>query len=180
MGIETEIKCIVHNINKIRDLLKTIKTEMLDKCIETDTYYMHPCRDFRETDEALRIRKKKCLDSIEYYLTYKGARVKRGKIKIREEIETPINDYKTFSTILEKLGFKPILSFSKYRERYVYNNTYITIDHLYGVGWFIEIEGEQEHIEEFREKLGKYVEAIDKTYLEICIETRKCRVVEYE
>ena len=54
--------------------------------VQEDVYYNHPLRDFRETDEALRVRS---IDG-RHYLCYKGPRLS-GKAKVREEIEVTVD-----------------------------------------------------------------------------------------
>ncbi len=51
--IEVELKGYASDeiFQRVRDEFKFIRKEYHE-----DTYYQHPCRDFSETDEALRIR----------------------------------------------------------------------------------------------------------------------------
>jgi adenylate cyclase class 2 len=71
---------------------------------QVDSYYAHPARDFRTTDEALRIRR--VGDS--NFVTYKGPKLDR-LTKTRRELELPIeggpDGFSRFGELLEALGF---------------------------------------------------------------------------
>lgn len=76
--------------------------------LEQDEYFNHPSRDFRETDEALRIRRLGC----ELILTWKGPRLD-SLSKSRRELEAPFDvpaddidtRLKALTEILLALGF---------------------------------------------------------------------------
>ncbi len=106
-----------------------------------DIYLRHPSRDFRSTDEALRIRE----INGEPFITYKGPRLP-GPIKIRPEIELPMvsGTPEDWLGIWTRLGFEIALSIRKLREVYRYEhvtrNLTITLDHVDSLGYFAEIE----------------------------------------
>lgn len=114
--------------------------EFMRKEKQEDLYFQHPCRDFAETDEALRIRIKKFNGHFEAFLTYKGPKLDRIS-KTRREIEVPINDVDAYIDILHSLGFREVISVEKTREKYyVEKGITITLDEVEGLGKFIEIE----------------------------------------
>ena len=106
-----------------------------------DTYLRHPSRDFRTTDEALRIRE----INGEPYITYKGPRL-AGPIKIRPEIELPMvsGTMDDWLKIWGHLGFVVALTVPKIREVYTLvhcsRGVTITLDHVESLGYFVEIE----------------------------------------
>lgn len=138
---------------------------------EVDLYFNHPCRDFRETDEALRVRK----DEEGIKLTYKGAKVDT-ETKSREEIKITLDNFKNAVKILMRLGFEPVAEVRKVRKIYRLDDIIICVDRVDGVGEYIEIEIEGENIDakeklfEIAEKLGytRY-ESIRESYLEMLI-----------
>lgn len=181
---ETEVKIQISNPEVVRMLLKSMNIERLDHCVEEDHYYNHPCIDFASTDQALRLRKRICSNKgVFFTITYKGPRETRTDLlKRREEIELFLDEkaWSNMFLLLDKLGFKYVIGFTKEREIYRGNWFTVSIDHLHGVGWFLEIELEQPGLESSLSELtsriilstkGNYIE---KTYLEICLETRKC------
>lgn len=148
--------------------LGAIYKEVID---EEDTYFQHPCRDFSETDEALRIRRMMSGGLEKWVLTYKGPRQMIGEVKIREEIETELPDPEKFRRILEKLGFVKVATIAKKRFVYSYDECEILIDHVSGLGMFLEIEcKERSKIDEIRKSLCNCLEPVHKTYLELCME----------
>jgi len=180
LGIETEAKyMIICDVDKLSQLLISQGFKHVDTCVETDTYFNHPCRDFRSSDEAIRIRKRRCGDRIEYRLTYKGPRVQRGDAKIREELEIPLIDIVVMRNIFERLGFRDIASFSKERLIYSDGSNIVSIDNLFKVGYFLEIEGDEATINRLRNVLKECLVPISKTYLEICLEKSRCTSIDH-
>lgn len=177
LEIEAKYRLLVAP-EEIEKILEEKGFRLVEEIIETDTYYNHPCRNFAETDEALRLRIRKTKNRIQYRLTYKGPRREPSSvIKTREEIEIQITDPEKVDLILDRLGFYKVSSFTKHRRVYRCNDreVEVTIDHLFGVGYFIEIEGEKGTIEKLASLLEPYVEKELQTYLEICLETKRCK-----
>jgi adenylate cyclase class 2 len=110
---------------------------------EIDTYFNGIDRDFKETDEAVRIRQSINLDTQETYynITYKGAKIDNIS-KTREELEIKIDDGETAHKIFERLGFKPVSPIIKIREIYQKeeDDIIITIDEVENVGTYVEFE----------------------------------------
>jgi adenylate cyclase class 2 len=106
-----------------------------------DTYLRHPSRDFRSTDEALRIRE----INGSPFITYKGPRL-NGPIKIRPEIELPLAEgtLEEWLKIWQSLGFTIALAVRKQRDVFQYQMESrpftITLDRVDELGWFAEIE----------------------------------------
>ena len=117
--------------------------------VEEDLYFQRIGRDFRETGEALRLRR---IDR-RLWITYKGPRRDRV-VKTREEIElplispaedVPIDERKeAWIRLLTRLGYEPFAEIAKtrksasftFRER-AFN---LTRDSLPDLGEFTEIE----------------------------------------
>jgi adenylate cyclase class 2 len=108
---------------------------------QVDTYWRHPCRDFRTTDEAFRIR---AIDQ-DAVVTYQGARLPGG-MKTRPEVELPLaaGTVEGWQTILQSLGFEVARQVSKTRRtwRVVHQNQTFTLarDQVDQLGCFVEIE----------------------------------------
>ncbi len=144
--------------------------EFVCERVERDLYFTSPFRDFRKTDEALRVR----VDDEGVKLTYKGPRVDR-ETKTREEIEVRVGGYEEIVEILERLGFKPYMEVVKRRRMYRIGDVLICVDDVEGLGRFVEIEKKSEKLEdakkevmEIAKKLGLNPEdSIRETYLEM-------------
>lgn len=172
--IEKEIKLKLLDEDKISVLKKYIEKKggiFLGEYSIVDEYFSHPCRDFKQTDEALRIRIMN--DNIE--LTYKSSRTANIP-KVREEFTVKVNNYEILKTILLKLGFKPIAKIAKHRRMFTLNgDVKIFIDNVDKLGYFIEVETE------LTEKMLNFIDTLKeagirwklehKTYLELYLET---------
>ncbi len=139
--MEAECKFRVHDADAVRTRLKELGAVYLKREIHRDTYLRHPSRDFRATDEALRIR---VVDG-EPFITYKGPRL-AGPIKIRPEIEIPMlaGTADDWMKIWGHLGFVVALAVPKTRELYtlkhLQRSVTITLDLVDSLGYFAEVE----------------------------------------
>jgi len=139
--MEAECKFRVSDAASLRTQLNKIGAVFVKREEHRDTYMRHPSRDFRATDEALRIRE---IDG-EPFITYKGPRL-AGLIKIRPEIELPMvpGTADDWLKIWEHLGFVVALTVPKLREVYSFEycsrTVTITLDHVEPLGYFAEIE----------------------------------------
>ena len=173
--MEIEVKFKVDNLGDLENRLKELGAVFKGTEIEEDIYYQHPCRDFRLTDEALRLRRtpKAC------ELTYKGPRAP-GKLKAREEIVVEVKDFVKANILLRKLGFRKIAVVKKTRRKYILGNREICLDEVEGLGEFIEVEllvekslsEAEKELLDFAKKLGISGEPITKSYLELLLERR--------
>lgn len=111
--------------------------------LESDHYFSHPSRDFRETDEAFRVRESR--GGVE--LTYKGPKLDR-QTKTREELEIPLlvepHTATSACRMFEALGFRRAATVVKTRKRggveFQGRNVTVVWDQLEGVGEFLELE----------------------------------------
>lgn len=174
--IEVEVKGYADEriFERVRENFKLIRVEYHE-----DTYFQHPCRDFSETDEALRIRIRRFDGHFEAFLTYKGPKIDPNS-KTRREVEVPITDPDKHVEILESLGFKEVLTIEKRREKYyVDKGIMIDLDDVEGLGKFIEIEAlaeREEVVEESVKILREILESLGverferRSYLELMLE----------
>jgi len=147
---------------------------------ERDLYFNHPSRDFRETDEALRLR----WDGSEASLTYKGQLLDQVS-KSREELELELTGEAALETarrILSLLGFVEVGEVEKRRTKaaIVFEGlpVLVTIDEVTGVGLFAELEAsaERETYEPVRDQLIKLAGSLGLTrgerrsYLQLLME----------
>ncbi|ASI99792.1 class IV adenylate cyclase [Thermococcus celer] len=173
--IEVEVKGYADDgvFERVRE-----KFELIRKEYHEDTYFRHPCRDFAETDEALRIRVKRFDGHFEAFLTYKGPKMDTNS-KTRKEIEVPISDPDRHAEILRSLGFEEVLTIEKTREKYyVDKGIVIDLDDVEGLGKFVEVECLTERsdiVEETVKKLREILESLGvkkferRSYLELAM-----------
>lgn len=145
--IEVEVKAKTHP--EIKKKLELIGAQKIRKEKQEDIYFNAPHKNFKTTDEALRIRK----TPSKAFLTYKGPKIDE-KSKTRQEIETEIPDPKNMTRILKCLGFKKTHKVIKKREIYQLDDFTLTIDDVKGLGTYIEIEKDIKEDEDYEESLN--------------------------
>ncbi len=196
--IEVEIKVNISDLDLILKKFEENNGIYKVSLFHEDTYFNMPkgLRNFKKTDEALRLRKsiefnknnKAKGQNINYYLTYKGKKIDIST-KTRKEIEVKIDDFKKMRTLLQELGFQEIITVNKERElhEFEFKNYYIEVllDYLPILNqFFIEVEfllDSPENLEESKEVLFEFLEllgikrqeSIRKSYLELIVEKLK-------
>jgi len=108
-------------------------------CREEDTYYNGIDRDFRETDEALRVRSHTQDGRVEACVTYKGPK-QDARSQTRTELESGAASPETMRTILERLGFRKVLEVRKNRRGFCRSGMNLCLDEVDGLGRFLELE----------------------------------------
>jgi adenylate cyclase class 2 len=122
---EVEIKFRVENTVELeRKLLQLGGTGFGEPIAEFDTFFQHPCRDFAQTDECLRLRNRVLPDGMsEHSLTFKGPKID-SNTKTRREIEISVVEPEHWESLLAVLGFHKCATVEKFRRR-----QQLTIDH---------------------------------------------------
>lgn len=109
MTIEVEAKFLITELSQLLANADALGFQFpANSILEQDEYFNHPARDFRQTDEALRIRR----IGSELILTWKGPRLD-ALSKSRRELEVPFDvpaddietKLQTLTEILLALGF---------------------------------------------------------------------------
>lgn len=136
--IEIKAKITDDQYDKVLNYLNT-NFSFFSSVYEKDTYFNGIDRDFAKTDEAFRIRKVIKNDTQQYLVTYKGAKLS-SNLKVRKELETAVEDYKTFYSIVTELGFKEVLTVEKQRRYYKNGDFTATLDSVKDLGKFLELE----------------------------------------
>jgi adenylate cyclase, class 2 len=142
---EIEQKFEVEDAAALRDHLAAQGFVLIDIETNSDIYFRHPCRDFRLTDEAFRVRQvnDRCC------LTYKGQRLP-GPVKSRPELELEVQADQRLQWLemLERLGFEPLPAVEKRRHNYQrpapdsapFSQIHVTIDEVEQLGTYAELE----------------------------------------
>lgn len=116
---------------------------------ERDLYFNGAERDFRRTDEALRLRQVQRLPDgpQESLVTYKGPKLDQVS-NARTEYETGVSDGETAARLLEALGYRPFATVEKLRRTYRRGEVTLCLDKVTDLGDFLELEilasGEEE------------------------------------
>ncbi len=190
---EIEQKYHVSDRHHLVAKLDAIGAILVSEKDNTDTYYNHPCRDFAQTGEALRVRREDGLPLV----TYKGQKLP-GDVKAREELEWRLDpgdtDGKLMERLLTQLGFRIVATVSKRRQTYRWGSTEdpltITIDEVPDLGsatapgLFAEIETvldsnapSPDEVESARARVSKLAERLglnrpeSRSYLRMILES---------
>lgn len=171
--LELEVKAALSD--DALERLRHLDLSPIDRQVQVDTYYRHPCTDFVATDEALRIRRSEDTTTV----TYKGPRLSRDA-KLREEHEVVVNDVNEARAIFQRLGFVEVATVEKTRQRFGRNGMCVAIDDVKGLGRFIEVEilvgdlteSGEEQIYTFLEGIGiSRTSTMRESYLELLCKT---------
>lgn len=135
MGGEIELKARVDGREAIAERIVALGGMFVREASQEDVYFKHPCYDFRERDEALRLRR----EGTACTLTFKGSRFGSGA-KMREEVEVRVDDCEAAATILKRAGFEKAFVLKKNRLVYSLEGAEISLDSVDGLGEFVEIE----------------------------------------
>ena len=139
--LEIEQKYRVEDASRLVRQLERINASERDEEFHVDTYYAHPCRDFRESGEALRIRRVNNAPMV----TYKGPKLP-GDVKARQELEWRLDpgdsDGSHMMELLDLLGFQEVATVRKTRRVFFLpdTDTTLAVDQVESLGCFAEIE----------------------------------------
>lgn len=167
---ENEIKLRIASPEKGRRLLRTAGFRLVRRRTFEDNFV------FDTPDQALRRRD--CLVRVrvargQAILTYKGPG-EAGRHKSREEVETTVGDAVSMRAILDRLGYRPVFRYQKYRTEYSRGEpgAVATLDET-PIGCFLELEGPPAWVDSAAAALGfsaaGYITAsYGRLYLEYC------------
>jgi adenylate cyclase class 2 len=169
--MEIEVKAPLPDLAKVERRVSELGGRDFGRSIQVDEYYAHPSRDFALTDEALRLRTENDLTVI----TYKGPKLDR-ETKTREEFEVSIANRATMASILDRLGFKPVIKISKKRHVYGLKGITVCFDSVVGLGDFVELEVDSDDVERGKSAIFSLMREIGvsgserRSYLELLME----------
>ena len=139
MKLEIEQKFPIADVEKFLERLAKLGAVEQAAAEQHDTYYNHPARDFRATDEALRIRR----TGHRAVITYKGPKLGTD-VKTRPEMELLLAEPAEWPELLAALGFREVATVSKTRRRFGLArepfDVELVIDSVEQVGQFAELE----------------------------------------
>jgi len=186
MQLEVEQKFPVADLAAVERQLRAWGAEIGSAGEEVDQYFAHPARDFSQTDEALRIRRKGDTTLI----TYKGPKIDQTT-KTRREIELPLGSgeqaARQWGELLIALGFRHVAQVRKERRKCrVAREGFeveICLDEVEGLGSFVELEVvvPDEQLDEARRVVAQLAQQLGlhhserRSYLELLLACRRGR-----
>ncbi len=115
LEMEAKVPLEVEDLDGVRSRLREIGARLsTPRLREENTLFDFPDGRLEKADSALRVRTfgRECL------LTYKGRTREHAFLKLREEIETRVEDAAALTSLLELLGLRKSFHYWKYREIY--------------------------------------------------------------
>lgn len=142
--IEVELKASLkdNNFDEIAKTAAALGFQEQSHLRETDVYFNGKDRDFRKTDEALRLRSCEDLSGqkrTETLITYKGAK-QDARSSTRIEYETEVGSLDTMRKLLDALGFLPMYTVEKKRRELRLDQVTICLDTVKNLGPYLELE----------------------------------------
>jgi adenylate cyclase class 2 len=141
--LEVEVKYRAADRAAVTDRLHALGATRAEERTDEDHYFNGPDRDFKQTDEAFRLRR----IGTENRLTYKGPK-REAATKTRTEIEVRLADGDDTAAdttrMLVSLGYRPVAVVRKRRAVYHVEGRgpgiEVCVDDVEGVGSFVEVE----------------------------------------
>jgi adenylate cyclase, class 2 len=134
LEVEAKIALGPGEAEGLREALRRLGARAGPAEAQRDTYFAHPARDFRRTDEELRLRNRGRVRE----LTYKGPRDPGAQAKSRREETVEVGQDPT--EVLEALGFRAVATVDKRREPWRLGEVEVALDEVEGLGEFVEVE----------------------------------------
>jgi adenylate cyclase class 2 len=176
MPMEIEAKLKVESHAPVRRRLTELRGEHVGRSLEVDTFFDRPDGSLFAKDQGLRVRLSQPVEGQQTSstMTYKGA-TQPGAFKARSELEMTVADAEVACRILESLGFKRVLRFEKWRERWKLAGCMVELDELPMLGCYVEIEGPSEgSVQAVREQIVLTgTDPIKTSYLGLLIDVLK-------
>lgn len=148
--IEREIKLAFASADDARAALMAAGAELKTaRRLQDDVLYDTASNALYAKRSALRLRR----DGERAIVTFKGP-VEPGPMKMREEIESGVDNGDAIAAMLDALGFRKWFRYQKYREEYRAEGVVAAIDET-PAGVFVEIEGDERGILELAAKIGR-------------------------
>ncbi len=150
MGVETEIKIKIEDAECF-----CRKLEALSPGVLSERHFEDNCLlDFPDQ----KLKSERCLLRVRFAgnqscLTFKGAPRPEGIFKIREELETVIEDGAVLLHILERLGMRVGFRYQKYRREFLLDEVHVAVDET-PIGNYVEFEGSEESILRLAGRMG--------------------------
>ncbi len=173
LEIEIKAKC-PRSPDEIGQALNALGFERQETREEIDIYFNGNDRDFRKTDEALRLRSARLLPdgASEAFITYKGPKLD-DRSQTRREIEVAVGHLNDMKLLLEQLGYQAIFTVKKQRRHYRRDSVTACVDQVEGLGNYLELEQLSQTMEARGETVEQLLALLDRLHISRDNLTRK-------
>jgi len=134
---EIEVKFFVLNLAAVGRRLKEMEAQQ----VQARTHELNLRFDTPDSQLARQFRVLRLRQDTAARLTFKGPAMGKDGVRIRQEIEFVVGDFRAARAFLEALGYQVSMIYEKFRAVYKYEGMLVALDEL-PYGSFVEIEGE--------------------------------------
>ena len=150
MPLEREIKLRFDSAEAARAAVEASRaTPVKPRRLQCDALFDTAERALSARSQVLRVR----IEEGRSFITFKTPTF-HPTLKVREELETAVEDGDRLATILVRAGFDVWFRYEKYREEFALEGALVAVDET-PVGTFIEIEGTDDAIAAAAQALGR-------------------------
>lgn len=136
-SLERELKFPCPDLARLRERLVELEAERLNAAAQEDNQVFDRGHELRRKGCVLRLR----TDRLGALLTFKGPAEFDGKVKVRPEYETRVEDPEALVKLFAHLGFEAVRRYQKKREEWRLGGVTVALDHT-PIGDFVEFEGD--------------------------------------
>lgn len=168
--LEREIKLRFDSPDAARAAVRAAgATFLTPRRLQSDALLDTEQRTLTARSQVLRVR----IEEGRGFVTFKNPAA-HPTLKVREELETGVEDGRRLMAILTHAGFAIWFRYEKYREEFAFDEAVIAIDET-PVGTFVEIEGSERGIAAAARALGRgpgdyLVESYRALFMRFCEE----------
>lgn len=151
---EVELKAVCADLAERRQAIERAGATLSFEGKISDRRYDFAAGELSSRDEVLRTRTYISKRSTKTFLDWKGPTEFRDVYKVREEVSTPIDDFASLETILEKLGLQVVMEIDREIAQYELGGATIRFEIYPRMDVLVEVEGEPDAIESAIEAIG--------------------------
>jgi len=151
---EVELKAVVDDLAERRRTIEAAGATIVFEGRLSDRRYDRASGELSGRDEVLRVRRYQNATVAKTTLDWKGPTEVRDVYKVREEINTGIDDFDSLQQILARLGFELISEIDREIAQYRFGEATVRFESYPRMDNLVEIEGEPAAIESAIEALG--------------------------
>ncbi len=150
LSTETEIKVKIEDPGDFCSRLAALNPGILSPRHFEDNYLL----DFPDQ----RLRSSQCLMRIRFaegrnFLTYKGPPRPQGIFKVREELETTVENGEILLQAFDRIGMRVCFRYQKYRQEFSVGGIHVTVDET-PIGNYVEFEGSEGGIRDLAQRMA--------------------------
>ncbi len=150
LSTETEIKVKIEDPGDFCRLLAALNPGILSTRHLEDNYLLDfPDGRLGSSQSILRIR----FAEGRHFLTYKGAPQPDGLFKVREELETAVENGQVLLQALGRIGMGVWFRYQKYRQEFSVGEIHVTVDET-PIGNYAELEGPESGIRDLAQRMS--------------------------